>query len=436
MSLSKGVPPGPRLPTNGSLGVMSAQSQPRLPAPNNQQKGPAKTQAMPRQLTQQQHTINNSVSYSLNHPASNQAYLLIAQSIFTTLFFIFRTKTVHTISSIVISQGLHLITSSQEAWWEFSKETSSQVLFISDQSQMISMQRTSGINQIFFGISLGQNSSQSSSSGPENDLQAMSCHLPGRSGSKMSPSPADRRFGIGADCHPSSCIGQFQQHNNQNRIGPSQNKARFLGPNAHGNSFGMNNVAGVQHPRPTADLHPSGVPGQGLGGLMKNVNMGWGSANKQVTAGLNVRRLPNPLQSQGAQLDMPNLPYQQRHIGPPNQVAPDIGMIPHNPSIRDTGPRPSQPMMGSPSAAVGNLNQASPEQRVPAGNFAEPSPSSNNYQNNRANRLTFDFLPEGDNTVPGINTDSDFIDSLLKSGSGNDDWMKDINLDEILGSHS
>lgn len=198
----------------------------------------------------------------------------------------------------------------------------------------------------------------------------------------------------------------------------------------------MSNAAGVQHPRMTADLHSSGVPGQGLGGLLANVNMGWGSANKQVTTGLGVRRLPNPLQSQGAQLDMPNHPYQQRHIGPPNQVAPDIGMLPLNPSLRDTGPRPSQPIMGSPSA-VGNLNQASPEQRVPAGNFAEPSPGSTSYhQNSRASRLTFDFLPEGDNTVPGINTDSDFIDSLLKSGSGNDDWMKDINLDEILGSHS
>lgn len=247
----------------------------------------------------------------------------------------------------------------------------------------------------------------------------------------MSPSPSDRRFGIRADCHPSSGIGQFQQHNNQNRIGLNQNKVRFLGQNLQGNSFGMNNVAGVQHPRVTADLHSSGVPGQGLRSLMRNVNMGWGSTNKQVTTGLGVRRLPNPIPSQ---LDMPNHLY-QRNIGPPNQVAPDIAILPHNPSIRDTGPRPSQPMMGSPST-LGNLNQASPEQRVPAGNFSEASPSSSSYHNNRANHLTFDFLPEGDNTVPGINTDSDFIDSLLKSGSGNDDWMKDINLDEILGSHS
>ncbi|XP_040902930.1 mastermind-like protein 2 [Toxotes jaculatrix] len=373
----QGVPPGPRLPTNGSLGVMSAQSQPRPPAPNNQQKGPAKTQAMQRQLSQQQHAINNSDKDNTRD--------------------------------------------------QFNRHLTRPPPDYKQSRSMVGLQQGN--------IFTGQNSSQSSSNGPENDLQSMACHLTSGSGSKMSPSPSDRRFGMGTDCHPSSCISQFQQHNNQNRIGLSQNKPRFLGPNTQGSSFGMNNVAGVQHPRTTADLHSSGVQGQGLGGLLTNVNMGWGSPNKQATTGLGVRRLPNPLPSQGTQLDMPNHPYQHRHIGPPNQVAPDIGMLPLNPSLRDTGPRPSQPMMGSPSA-VGNLNQASPEQRVPAGNFAEPSPSSSSYQNNRANHLTFDFLPEGDNTVPGINTDSDFIDSLLKSGSGNDDWMKDINLDEILGSHS
>ncbi|XP_062275433.1 mastermind-like protein 2 [Scomber scombrus] len=373
----QGVPPGPRLPNNGSLGVMSTQSQPRPPAPNSQQKGPAKAQAMQRQLTQQQHTISNS--------------------------------------------------DKDNAHDQFSRHLTRPPPDYKQSRSMVGVQQGN--------IFIGQNSSQSSSNGPESDIQSMSCHLPTGSGSKMNPPPLDRRFGIGTDCHQSSCIGQFQQHNEHNRIGLNQSKPRFLGPNTQRNSFGMNNVAGVQQPRTTADIHSSGVPGQCLGGLLTNVNMGWGSANKQVTTGLGVRRLPNPLQSQGAQLDMPNHPYQQRHIGPPNQVAPDIRMLPLNPSLRDTGPRPSQSMLGSPSAG-GNLNQSSPEQRVPAGNFAEASPGSSSYQNNRANRLTFDFLPEGDNTVPGINTDSDFIDSLLKSGSGNDDWMKDINLDEILGSHS
>lgn len=256
----------------------------------------------------------------------------------------------------------------------------------------------------------GQNPVQSPSNVAGNELQSMSC----RSAPQLSPSPSDRRFGLS---HPTSCLGQFQQHNNnnnQNRIvGLNPNKARFLGPNQQGTSFGLN-------------MNSSGVSAAGLGGLMRSV--GWASANKQGTGGL--RRLPAPLQSQGAPMDMPNHLYQQRHVGPPNQVAPDMGLLPHNPSTR-----PSQPMMGSPTA-VGNLNQASPEQRVPAGSYSGASPSPSSYHNNRANHLTFDFLPEGDNTVPGINTESDFIDSLLKSGSGNDDWMKDINLDEILGGHS
>uniref|UniRef100_UPI003AADF9D3 mastermind-like protein 2 n=1 Tax=Centroberyx gerrardi TaxID=166262 RepID=UPI003AADF9D3 len=373
----QGIPPGPRLPTNGSIGGMSAPSQPRAPAPNNQQKGTAKTQAMQRQLAQHQHTINDA--------------------------------------------------DKDNAQDQFSRHLTRPPPDYKQSRSMVGVQQ----GNIFTGI----NSSPSLSNGPENDLQSMSCHLSNGSSSKISPSSTDRRFGIGTDCHPTSCIGQFQQHNNQNRIGLNQNKSRFPGPNTQGNSFGMNNVGNMQHPRATVDLQSTGVPGQGLGVLMTNVNMGWASGNKQVATGLGIRRLPNPLQSQGAQLDMPNHPYQHRHIGPPNQVAPDIGMLPLNPAIRGAVPRPSQPMMTSPSP-VGNLNQASPEQRVPAGNFAAPSPSSNSYQSNRANRLTFDFLPEGDNTVPGINTDSDFIDSLLKSGSGNDDWMKDINLDEILGGHS
>ncbi|KAF2985463.1 hypothetical protein EK904_000124 [Melospiza melodia maxima] len=43
---------------------------------------------------------------------------------------------------------------------------------------------------------------------------------------------------------------------------------------------------------------------------------------------------------------------------------------------------------------------------------------------------------QGDSIGPALNSDSDFIDSLLKTEPGNDDWMKDINLDEILGNHS
>uniref|UniRef100_A0A146ZUH4 Mastermind 2-like protein n=2 Tax=Fundulus heteroclitus TaxID=8078 RepID=A0A146ZUH4_FUNHE len=371
------VPAGPRLPTSGSLGVLPAQSQPPPSAPSSQQKGPVRGQLMQRQVNQQQPPISNTDKDNTRDQFSR-----------------------------------HLTRPPPEY-----KQSRSLV----------------GIGQ--GNIFSGQNQVQSPSNGPENNLQPISCQLSSGPSSKMSPLPSDRRFGIRPECHPNSCIGQFQQQNSHNRMGLNPSKPRSLGPNAQWKSFGMNNLAGVQHQRATADLHSSGVPVQSRGGSMTNVSLGWGSANKQVPTGPAVRRLPNPLQSQGAQ-DLPNHPYQQRNVGPPNQVAPDVGMLPMNPLIGEAGQaRPSQAMMSCPSP-LGNLSQASPEQRVPAAGFPDASPSSSSYQNNRSNRLTFDFLPEGDNTVPGINADSDFIDSLLKSGSGNDDWMKDINLDEILGSHS
>ncbi|XP_038138775.1 mastermind-like protein 2 [Cyprinodon tularosa] len=368
------VPSGPRPPTSGSLAVLSSQSQPQPSAPSNQQKGPARAQSIQRQA---------------NHPISN--------------------------------------TDKDNSHDQFSRHLTRPPPDYKQSRSLVGIQQGN--------IFSGQNPAQSPSNGPDNNLQPISCQLSSRPNSKMSPLPSDRRFAVRPDCHTSSCISQFQQQNSHNQIGLNQSKPRFMGPNTQGKSFGINNLAGVQHQRATADLHSSGMPVQNRAGSMTNVSLGWGSANKHVTTGLGVRRPPHPLQSQGVQ-DLPNQPYQQRHVGPPNQVAPDVGMLPLNPPIGDTSQaRPTQAMMGC-SSPLGNLSQASPEQRVPAASFPDASPSSSSYQNNRSNRLTFDFLPEGDNTVPGINADSDFIDSLLKSGSGNDDWMKDINLDEILGSHS
>lgn len=335
-------PPCPKLHVNGTLEGMETLTQPRPPVPNNQQKGPVKSQAMQRQLPPQQHTISN--------------------------------------------------TDKDSAHEQFSRHLTRPPPDYKQSRSMVGLHRGN--------LYPGQPSTQQNS-GPGSDVQSMPCHL--TSTPKMSSSPSDDRFGT--NCLPSSCLSQFPSHSNQN-------KPSFLGANAQRNSFGLSNV---QHGR--SELH------SGQGGLLSSVNMGWGSSNKQVTSG--IRRLPNPNHTQ---MDIPNLPYQQRHLGPPNQVAPDMGMLRLNTAIRDANPRPNQPLMN-------HSTQASPEQRVPAaGGFGEPSSSS--FLSNRGNQLTFDFLPEGDNMVPGINTDSDFIDSLLKSGSGNDDWMKDINLDEILGSHT
>ncbi|XP_023662913.1 uncharacterized protein maml2 [Paramormyrops kingsleyae] len=66
------------------------------------------------------------------------------------------------------------------------------------------------------------------------------------------------------------------------------------------------------------------------------------------------------------------------------------------------------------------------------GRFSGPG----NTHGRHSGSQSLNFLPDGDGVGPGGSAESDFIDSLLKSGSGNDDWMKDINLDEILGGHT
>ncbi|XP_055970790.1 mastermind-like protein 2 [Sorex fumeus] len=90
----------------------------------------------------------------------------------------------------------------------------------------------------------------------------------------------------------------------------------------------------------------------------------------------------------------------------------------------------------NPSAAA--LGQA-PPQALSSGSFPAPSQSSQPCQRSEhgSTELAFDFLsPQVDGVGPALNSDVDFIDSLLKTEPGNSDWMRDINLDEILGGPS
>ncbi|XP_003219358.2 mastermind-like protein 2 [Anolis carolinensis] len=86
------------------------------------------------------------------------------------------------------------------------------------------------------------------------------------------------------------------------------------------------------------------------------------------------------------------------------------------------------------------VGMASPPHTLPSNHFsssANPTPARAYQGTDHASDLAFDFLNQhGDNIGPALNSDPDFIDSLLKTEPGNDDWMKDINLDEILGGHS
>uniref|UniRef100_A0A672PRM7 Mastermind-like protein 2 n=1 Tax=Sinocyclocheilus grahami TaxID=75366 RepID=A0A672PRM7_SINGR len=276
------------------------------------------------------------------------------------------------------------------------------------------------------GVGAQQTSLYAGNGSDQSDIQPLSCHLLNGQGTKMVPTSVERRFPLGQDRNS----GPTGQPSSLIRIGLQQNKPQFHGTNSQSATF----QSSTQHVR--MSISQDSLLGQRLGDMITNTSrmdtaLNWANSTKQSGAptGLDVKRLPNTVMPQS------DIHFPPRSICPPNQVAPHSSLLPINPAIRSSAPRASQPRI-PPLPGVTCLTQSSPEQQGCPTTFGELSQSPATYQNNRAGRLTFDFLPEDDNTVPGINADSDFIDSLLKSGSGNDDWMKDINLEEILGGHS
>ncbi|XP_052471940.1 mastermind-like protein 2 [Carassius gibelio] len=286
------------------------------------------------------------------------------------------------------------------------------------------------------GVGAQQPSLYSGNGSNQSGIQHLSCQLPNGQSSKMVPTSGERRFPLGQAPNSGPTGSQAstnqlrQQPNSLIQMGLQQNKPQFHGTNNQSATF----QSGTQHVR--TSIRQDSLLGQRLGEMSTNTSkmdtaLNWTNSGKQSGAlsGLDVKRLSNTVMPQS------DIHFPPRSICPPNQVAPHSNLISINPAIRSSAPRASQPRI-PPLPGVTCLTQSSPEQQGCTTTFGELSQSPATYQNNRAGQLTFDFLPEDDNTVPGINADSEFIDSLLKSGSGNDDWMKDINLEEILGGHS
>ncbi|TRY83362.1 hypothetical protein DNTS_016641 [Danionella cerebrum] len=243
----------------------------------------------------------------------------------------------------------------------------------------------------------------------QSDVQSLSCQLPNGPGPKLL-TVGERRFPLGQDPHPGPPgATQLQQPSDViTQMALQQNKTQFHGAN--------HQEAGFQPSTQQVRLSSSQPSIRDT-----NTTLSWRSSPKQ--RGLDLKRLPNTVTPQSGN------PFAPRFVCPPNQMAPHPHSSPlaFNPAIRISQTK----IPGLPG-----ISQSSSEPQGCTTSFGGLNQSPPLYQNNRVSQHTFDFLPEDDNTVPGINVDSDFIDSLLKSGSGNDDWMKDINLEEILGGHS
>lgn len=120
LCVQQGVPPGPRQP------VMSGQLQ--LQAPGSQQKGPAKSAAMPRQLNNQAHPAIGNAVRRRTRPFGSDCFVSVQHSqLLSAVFSSARRRTTTTSSSTVTSPDRRLTTSSPGGWWESSRGASSQV---------------------------------------------------------------------------------------------------------------------------------------------------------------------------------------------------------------------------------------------------------------------------------------------------------------------
>ncbi|OXB78238.1 UNVERIFIED_CONTAM: hypothetical protein H355_006181 [Colinus virginianus] len=261
-----------------------------------------------------------------------------------------------------------------------------------------------------------------------------------------------------------SGMNQMQPHRNQNQVLPTQNNAMMSRQQTMTQSnnvaaFGTGSVVSSQQVRPSLNHGATGIPVQRPPNVMITATataQNWAPQEAAVKqqdalkpAGV---RFPTstPYSSQSLQRNMGNQHFPQRALAPPNQLTAGVQMRPplnqmqqtvngqSAGSLRGLSVRPNQ-LRGQ---TVPTLNQPgtsmTPPSSLPPTSFTSTNQNSRAYQGgDHGNDLAFDFLnQQSDSIGPALNSDSDFIDSLLKTEPGNDDWMKDINLDEILGNHS
>nr|XP_056714072.1 mastermind-like protein 2 [Euleptes europaea] len=253
-----------------------------------------------------------------------------------------------------------------------------------------------------------------------------------------------------------SVASQVPQHRNPNQIIPSPNGSAVSrqAPPGQGNNLpAFESGPGINSQPGKLSLNPGQRP--------LNVMVTSSSAVQNWVSQETGGKLPDTRKAVGppfpAGSPYPNQPLQravghqqfpQRAAVPPNPLGTVQMRTPVNHSLNGQAAGAQKALSARPNQvraqAVPHLNPPGASVTPPNPLLLNPFQTGTSQTTARAfqgtdpvNDLTFDFLnQQGDNIGPALNSDSDFIDSLLKTEPGNDDWMKDINLDEILGGHS
>ncbi|XP_043927156.1 mastermind-like protein 2 [Protopterus annectens] len=335
---------------------------------------------------------------------------------------------------------------------------------------MSGMQKT---NQCPGGTSLGLTSNQVLS----NPFSTSTVQNPGmmttKHGTQMHLDAGDRNIGIYPNttlCQQSgySASSGMSRPNIQNQMGSNQSKAITAKQPTNAqeknvSSFAGGPVANAQQTRPNSNPAVSAIMGQKLAKMTMDSNAKaqcWSSQRfvpKQCEIGPSGVHFTgnNICPKQSLQSNVATQQFPQHSMVPPNQAAHGGQMQPasninqaisgqtaealRGQTMRIDQIRPhSLPNISHMGSNMAEASQMSYMQIASPNNFISITPNSREYQGtSHGNDLRFDFLSQqSGNAEPTQNNNTDFIDSLLKTGNVNDDWMKDINLDEILGNHS
>ncbi|XP_013924097.1 PREDICTED: mastermind-like protein 2 [Thamnophis sirtalis] len=288
-------------------------------------------------------------------------------------------------------------------------------------------------------------------------------------GTRMSSLPAGHHVSCYIPCSQANAynvapsgVSQVAQHRNLNPIVTGQNNPTASRPAPPGqgnnmptfdNGLGVNSQQGkLSLNQGTSTQRPSNVMVSSNAAAQNWVSSEAGSKQQETQ-----RASGSPFSSGSSYTNQPLQrtnalqQFPQRAMVPPNQLGALQMRTPTsqmNPSLNGQGGGPPKPQSAMPTQlqaeVVAHLNP-------PRVGMTQPHPLSSNQFSSSATQmptrafqgtdhssdLAFDFLnQQADNIGPALNSDPDFIDSLLKTEPNNDDWMKDINLDEILGGHS
>ncbi|XP_063807560.1 mastermind-like protein 2 [Pseudophryne corroboree] len=245
-------------------------------------------------------------------------------------------------------------------------------------------------------------------------------------------------------------VTQMQPQTSPSQMGASQNGNGLSRPSTStpGNnmpSFGASPGANPPPFRPGSN-HGSNATAQRTSNVISNSS----TAQKWLTTEAKRQDMltysnSNQFSNQSLQGMMGHQQFPQRALSLPNQVNPGVQMSPVNQMTPTNSGQTMEPLRGfnhgqtqMRSQMLANQSQAGGSTTMPASAYNPTSPNFRAFQrNDSSNDLSsFDFLTQNAGLGSSPNSDSEFIDALLKTGHINDDWMKDINLDEIFKGHS